>query len=271
MKNLNYHKMFKTEWSQCQPFRNSDFSLFTLHCSLFMKLLFLFLILSLPLQAQTWTVEAEDVASSVTWKGHEADIIAPKGLTLWCNELMTGNTVIEYEAQITKDKHFLDKEGKPRISDLNCFWMADHLLGRQGANFTEHYALQAYYMGYGGNWNTTTRFRRYNGDKRGIDSIQYRPIVLKEYTDALHLLKANHWYKIRLEQTDGRVRYFIDGECLVDYLDPKPLTQGYFGFRTTLSHATHTHSVSAGLEDARACRAEVRPRPVSLEAAGSGS
>ncbi|MBQ9361828.1 MAG: hypothetical protein IJT97_00225 [Bacteroidaceae bacterium] len=202
-----------------------------------MKLLFLFLILSLPLQAQTWTVEAEDVASSVTWKGHEADIIAPKGLTLWCNELMTGNTVIEYEAQITKDKHFLDKEGKPRISDLNCFWMADHLLGRQGANFTEHYALQAYYMGYGGNWNTTTRFRRYNGDKRGIDSIQYRPIVLKEYTDALHLLKANHWYKIRLEQTDGRVRYFIDGECLVDYLDPKPLTQGYFGFRTTLSHA----------------------------------
>jgi len=200
-------------------------------------ILFLFLFFTLPLHAQTWTVEAEDAASVVTWKGNEADIIAPKGLTLWCDELMTGNTVIEYEAQITKDKHFLNKEGKPRISDLNCFWMADHPLGKQGANFVEHYALQTYYMGYGGNWNTTTRFRRYTGDARGIDSVEYRPIILKEYTDAQHLLQPNHWYKIRLEQIDGRVRYFIDGECLVDYLDPKPLTQGYFGFRTTLAHA----------------------------------
>ncbi len=201
------------------------------------KLFFLFLILSTIVQAQTWTVEAEDAASSVTWKGSEADIVAPKGLTLWCNERMTGNTVIEYEAQITKDKHFLDPQGNPRISDLNCFWMADRMLGKQGANFVEHYALKTYYMGYGGNWNTTTRFRRYTGDKRGIDSAQYRPIILKEYTDGPHLLKPNHWYRIRLEQIDGRVRYFIDGQCLVDYLDPQPLTQGYFGFRTTLSHA----------------------------------
>ena len=200
-------------------------------------LFILLLTLSTIVQAQTWTVEAEDASSSVRWKGNEADIIAPKGLTLWCDELMTGNTVIEYEAQITKDKHFLDPQGKPRISDLNCFWMADHPLGRQGANFVEHYALQTYYMGYGGNWNTTTRFRRYNGDSRGIDSTQYRPIILKEYTDAQHLLQPDHWYKIRLEQIDGHVRYFIDGECLVDYFDLKPLTQGYFGFRTTQAHA----------------------------------
>ena len=197
----------------------------------------LFLILSTIAQAQTWTVEAEDASSSVTWKGNEADIVAPKGLTLWCDEQMTGNTIIEYEAQITKDKHFLDTQGRPRISDLNCFWMANRPLGRQGANFVDHYALQTYYMGYGGNWNTTTRFRRYTGDSRGIDSAHYRPIILKEYTDAQHLLQPNHWYKIRLEQIDGRVRYIIDGECLVDYLDPKPLTQGYFGFRTTLAHA----------------------------------
>ena len=201
-----------------------------------MIIFFLLFFFSLSVQAQTWTVEAEDASSSVVWKGGEADIRAPRGLTLWCNELMTGNTIIEYEAQIIKDRHFQDQQGNPRTSDLNCFWMADRLLGKQGANFLEYYALQTYYVGYGGNGNTTTRFRRYTGDSRGVDSAEYRPLVLKEYTDAPHLLKPNHWYKIRLEQMDGRVRYFIDGECLVDYLDPKPLTQGYFGFRTTLSH-----------------------------------
>ena len=183
-------------------------------------------------------MEAEDAStSSISWKGNEADIIASKGLTLWFDQQMHGNVVIEYEAQIVKDKRFKTKDGLPRISDLNCFWMADRMLGRQGANFVEHYSLQTYYMGYGGNWNTTTRFRRYTGDERGVSDAAYRPIVLREYTDADHLLKPDHWYKIRLEQIDGHVRYYIDGECLIDYLDPRPLKQGYFGFRTTQAHA----------------------------------
>ena len=198
----------------------------------------LFILISSTVLAQTWTVEAEDAStSSISWKGNEADIIASKGLTLWFDQQMHGNVVIEYEAQIVKDKRFKTKDGLPRISDLNCFWMADRMLGRQGANFVEHYVLQTYYMGYGGNWNTTTRFRRYTGDERGVSDAAYRPIVLREYTDADHLLKPDHWYKIRLEQIDGHVRYYIDGECLIDYLDPRPLRQGYFGFRTTQAHA----------------------------------
>lgn len=198
----------------------------------------LFILISSTVLAQTWTVEAEDAStSSISWKGNEADIIASKGLTLWFDQQMHGNVVIEYEAQIVKDKRFKTKDGLPRISDLNCFWMADRMLGRQGANFVEHYVLQTYYMGYGGNWNTTTRFRRYTGDERGVSDAAYRPIVLREYTDADHLLKPDHWYKIRLEQIDGHVRYYIDGECLIDYLDPRPLKQGYFGFRTTQAHA----------------------------------
>lgn len=201
-------------------------------------LLLLFILISSTVLAQTWTVEAEDAStSSISWKGNEADIIASKGLTLWFDQQMHGNVVIEYEAQIVKDKRFKTKDGLPRISDLNCFWMADRMLGRQGANFIDHYALKTYYMGYGGNWNTTTRFRRYTGDERGISDAAFRPIVLREYTDADHLLKPNHWYKIRLEQIDGHVRYYIDDECLIDYLDPRPLKQGYFGFRTTQAHA----------------------------------
>lgn len=204
--------------------------------------------IALYIHALTWRVEAEDAASTVTWKNGTATIVAPKGLTLWCEERMEGNVTIEYEARIVGDKRFKDEEGNVRVSDLNCFWMADRC-GGYGGRFVDNYALQTYYVGYGGNWNTTTRFRRYTGDARGVEDAAYRPVILKEYTRSLehnsqelsqgkaHLLTKDKWYKIRLEQMDGHARYFIDGELLVDYVDPQPLTSGYFGFRTTQAKA----------------------------------
>lgn len=195
------------------------------------------------IKAQEWKVETESSEATVTWKNGTCDIFAPKGLTLWFDHRMEGNTVIEYEAIIVADKRLRavipssdNPKPQPRISDLNCFWMADKC-GGCGGRFLDNYALSLYYIGYGGNYNTTTRFRRYNGDARGVTDAEYRPRILKEYTDKAHLLKANHWYKIRLEQIDGRVRYYSDGELLVDYVDPQPLTSGYFGFRTTFAHA----------------------------------
>jgi len=199
-------------------------------------ILFFFIPLLAFAQEEEWTIEAEDGVGSAIWKKNTCDIDAPKGFTLWNKNLMEGNIYIEYEARIVADKKYKDKEGKVRISDLNCFVLADKC-GGFGGKFVNNYALSMYYVGYGGNWNSTTRFRRYDGDSRGIDSAQYRPIILKEYTDAEHLLKGNHWYKIRIEVKDGRFRYYIDNELLVDYVDPKPIAKGYFGFRTTLSHA----------------------------------
>ena len=143
-------------------------------------------------------------------------------------------------------------EGKAgdRLSDMNSFWMASdphandlwkRATWRSGI-FTRCYSLQMYYLGYGGNHNTTTRFRRYNGDEAGIDDAAKRPAILKEYTDKQHLLKPNHWYHIKIESTTtGRTRFYIDGECIVDYLDPQPLHEGWFGFRTTLSRTRITH------------------------------
>lgn len=195
------------------------------------------------IKAQEWKIETESPEATVTWKNGTCDIFAPKGLTLWFDQRMEGNTVIEYEAMIVADKRLravipssTNPKPQPRISDLNCFWMADKC-GGCGGRFLDNYALSLYYMGYGGNYNTTTRFRRYNGDARGVTDAEYRPRILKEYTDETHLLKANRWYKIRLEQIDGRVRYYSDGEMLVDYVDPQPMTSGYFGFRTTFAHA----------------------------------
>ncbi len=191
-----------------------------------------------------WTVESESKDYRVTFLGDTCELLAPKGLTLWRKQAMTTDMVVEYDAQVVD-------EGQPgdRVSDLNIFWLASdprhkdiwsRQEWRQGI-FVRCYTLQMYYLGYGGNYNSTTRFRRYDGDERGVDSVAYRPAILKEYTDGNHLLKANHWYHVKIESTGGRTRFYMDGQLLVDYLDPTPLRRGWFGFRTTLSRTRITN------------------------------
>ena len=191
-----------------------------------------------------WKVESESPDYKVTFRGDTAEIVSPKGLTLWRKEKMSGKVTIEYDACVVSETE------KDRLSDLNCFWMVsdpkhpDNLWKREkwrNGIFLNCYSLQLYYMGYGGNHNSTTRFRRYDGNEAGITDPQARPAVLKEYTDAEHLLKANHWYHIKITNENNRVSYYIDGKRLVDFRDAKPLTEGWFGFRTTLSRTRITN------------------------------
>ena len=176
-----------------------------------------------------WKVESESPDYKVSFADDCCEIVAPKGLTMWYKTPMSGDTVIEYDAQVV-----LENEGD-RLSDLNCFWMASEPAGgdvfknlkKRGGVFKNCASLQLYYVGYGGNSNSTTRFRRYTGDPD--------PSILKEYTDPEHLLEANHWYHIKLVAKGSTVQYWRDGELLVDYRDPEPLESGHFGFRTTLS------------------------------------
>ncbi len=192
------------------------------------------LVLALPLMAQEdlWEIETERSDTHLQFRDDTVEIWTSAGLTLWRRQPMSVPCVIEYEAMVAQ------RDTADRLSDLNCFWLATdptvpdgnvltHMKQRGGV-FRNAYTLQLYYVGYGGNWNTTTRFRRYDG--------QDIPPVLVEYTDTAHLLRPNHWYRIRIECTASHTRYYVDGECLVDYADPKPLRRGWFGFRTTWSH-----------------------------------
>lgn len=191
-----------------------------------------------------WKVESESPDYKVTFRGDTAEIVSPKGLTLWRKEKMSGKVTIEYDACVV-----MESDGD-RLSDLNCFWMAsdpqhpDNLWKREkwrSGIFLNCYSLQLYYLGYGGNHNSTTRFRRYDGNEAGVTDPKARPAVLKEYTDAPHLLKPNHWYHIRITNEHNRISYYIDGKRLVDFRDAEPLTEGWFGFRTTLSRTRITN------------------------------
>ena len=177
-----------------------------------------------------WKVESESSDYKVSFREDYCEIAAPAGLTLWYKTKMSGHTVIEYDAQAVDEGGALD-----RVSDLNCFWMASEPSGgdvfknlrKRGGVFKNCSTLQLYYVGYGGNYNSTTRFRRYDGSPN--------PAILKEYTDKEHLLDGGKWHHIKLVAAGEKVQYFFDGQMLVDYRDSEPLTEGHFGFRTTLS------------------------------------
>ena len=215
------------------------------------------LMLSLTAQAQAmvsgldarlfkkyWRVESESPDYRVSFRGDTCEILSPKGLTLWRKEQMKAGMTVEYDACVVDEGQDGD-----RLSDMNCFWLASDPSAKdlwaraawRSGIFVRCYTLQMYYLGFGGNHNTTTRFRRYDGDEAGVEDATKRPAILKEYTDEAHLLKANHWYHVKIESGMGHTRYFIDGECIVDYFDPRPLERGWFGFRTTLSRTRITN------------------------------
>jgi len=176
-----------------------------------------------------WVVEQQPGGTVAIEKG-KLVIADAAGCTVWFRHRLEAPVVITYKVRMSSAS---------RVSDLNCFWMAsdparpddlfaaDHV--RDG-RFATYDTLRTYYVGYGGNTNTTTRFRRYDGTGA-------RPLAPEHDLDAKEfLLEPDREYHIMLIATaDGRVQFMRDGEVIFDMHDPEPLTQGWFGFRTVHS------------------------------------
>ena len=120
-----------------------------------------------------------------------------------------------------------------RLSDMNQFWMAidpkkPNLFTRNGG-FEEYDSLLMYYAGIGGNFNETSRFRKYDGNGNRV--------LIHELTDENYLLKPNYTYEIEIFIKDGNTSVFVDNEEFFHFKDTNtPLSKGYFGIRTTWSH-----------------------------------
>ena len=177
---------------------------------------------------KNWIVEQQP-GGHVTAENGTLTILDEAGCTVWFREKLRAPVTIRYEATMSPDA---------RVSDLNCFWMAsdpshpDDLFfpahKRTGA-FATYDSLRTYYVGYGGNTNTTTRFRRYDGSGA-------RPLLPEhDLTDKKFLLEPGRTYRIELRARDGLVEFLRDGEVIFTYRDPAPLTEGWFGFRTVKS------------------------------------
>ena len=175
-----------------------------------------------------WIVEFEETESStIRLINSKLDLSSSRGSTVWFNHKLSGNIMITYNATL------IDASGKnDRVSDLNAFWMASEPgkktpFGRDG-HFEAYDNLNLYYAGVGGHYNKYTRFRKYNsnGDKP----------ILKEYSDTAHLLIGNKTYTVKIIVNNGLIQYYLNDELYWELKDETPYKEGYFGFRTTVSH-----------------------------------
>ncbi len=184
-----------------------------------------------------WVAELEK-GGSVKARAGGLDIDVPAGATVWFRPLLEGPVLIQYHARVIQN-------GGPndRVSDLNCFWMArdarsphDIFGFERSGQFADYNPLRAYYVGLGGNSNTTTRFRRYIGDAN------HRPLLPEHDLRAPDdLIRPNTAQTIRLVACGPLIQFYRDERKLFELDDPQPYTGGWFGFRTVWSHITIRH------------------------------
>jgi len=180
---------------------------------------------SKPRLSNSWLIETGDTNEGCTIVNGQLQLNTQGGITLWYKDKLAGNILIEYDRTV-----MVEKEDNDRLSDMNQFWMATDpqkkMFTRKG-NFKEYDSLQMYYVGMGGNYNTTTRMRRYDGK----GNLQ----IVGEYKDSAHLLKPNKKYHLAILMENGVAKFFVDGEEYFSFKDDKPFNEGWFAIRSTKS------------------------------------
>lgn len=179
-----------------------------------------------------WRIEAEQPARIEARDG-VLDIDSPAGVTLWFEHRLEGPVRIEFEAMAVAEGGRNDQ-----VSDLNVFWMAGNRDGAEPVyartrtgRFADYNDLRTYYVGLGGNRNTTSRFRRYIGDPVS------RPLLPEHDLGAPDsLLTPNVGQTITLIANGHAIEYRRDGRTLFSLDDPAPYVRGWFALRTTYSH-----------------------------------
>jgi hypothetical protein len=177
-----------------------------------------------------WKLEAEREGLFAIHDG-VIDIDMPGGATLWLNRELHAPVTIQYEVMAVDEGGVND-----RVSDVNAFWMATEKngsspLGHRGGPFEQYDDLFTYYVGIGGNENTTTRMRRYVGAR------SERPLLPEhDRRTADTLLRANVWQQITLRADARGAEVWRDGARLFRLDDAQPYTRGWFAIRTVKSH-----------------------------------
>lgn len=184
-----------------------------------------------------WSCELEK-GGAVRAHDGAMEIDVPGGCTVWWKQRLDGPLLIEYQATVVK-------AGGPndRVSDLNCFWMArdsrspdDLFATHRTGKFSDYNPLKCYYVGLGGNTNTTTRFRRYVGGSK------QRPLLPQnDLRGEADMIVANATQTVRLVAAGSLIQYYRDGRKLFEMNDPEPYTSGWFGIRTTQNHMLVRH------------------------------
>jgi len=180
-----------------------------------------------------WVVEQVAPGTTQIQQG-ALDIHDVGGCTVWFKEKLSSPVLIECEVTMIQAGGAND-----RVSDLNVFWMATDPANpekffansaKRAGLFKNYHPLRLYYVGYGANDNTSTRFRRYPGDGS-------RPLLPEhDLSDASLMNVPNKTIKIQLLADGGKIQFLRDGEVVFDFPDREPFREGWFGIRTLHNH-----------------------------------
>lgn len=176
-----------------------------------------------------WNLELQYPDSAdVSVENGELTIASKGGATLWLKQVLKGDVVIEYDRKVCVDSGIYD-----RLSDFNQFWLAKETNGsdslrRRDGTLDSYNDLLLFYAGIGGNYNSTTRFRKYDGTGNRI--------LLAERNESIHLLKPNVYYHVKtvVRPSKNETLLFVDNQLLFRYRGAIE-KHGYFGFRLTFS------------------------------------
>jgi hypothetical protein len=113
----------------------------------------------------------------------------------------------------------------PQAPPTSARLTAASLFARSG-KLEDYDKLRLFYAGIGGNSNTTTRFRYYDGSGERK--------LLQEYTAPAYLLQANRAYRVRIVVDAQGTRLYLDEQLLFSQ-QGLTLGGGCFGFRSTQS------------------------------------
>jgi len=181
-----------------------------------------------------WLIELEGGRGWIQAADGVMTFDVPGGATAWFQRELIAPIEVRFTATAISAGGAHD-----RVSDLNCFWMADDPRSpgdlparpRSGA-FADYDTLRTYYVGLGGNSNTSSRFRRYAGNGQ-------RPLLPQhDLSGPNDLIVANRPYRIRLIADGSRIEYWRDERRMFALNDTAPYRRGWFGLRTTWNHMT---------------------------------
>ena len=171
--------------------------------------------------AGDWVVEGREP----TWGTNE--IVLHHTSVVWYKHPFESPFVMEFETT--------PLQAPPKftagVSDSIWFWLAsdprhpDDFFAETAArnanpSLRSYLPLRFYWIDFGGNNNTTTRFR-------------YNPLrqLIRQFSDAPRLLEKGRTYKIMIVANGPHQEYWCDGKRWAYFYDDDPPRSGHIGFR----------------------------------------
>ena len=182
-----------------------------------------------------WMIE-EPKIGEITIISNGLDVDTAEGATAWFKEDIQAPAIIEFDGLVVVNGGPQDKG-----SDLNFFWMA-HMPDETGfftdsatrlGRMRSYDAMKLYYVGYGANYNSTTRLRIYPRDRTTDKNVMPAEYDLK---DSKFMHTPNVSVNIKIVHLGNEIYVYRNNEKVFEVKGDDLYQKGKFGVRTWDSH-----------------------------------